>query len=85
MLILVADAQTVLGPVILCGPQSPTVSFIKPVILTFQHCASIKHGQWHLCLLGSDTPYDEPPNWRVSIPKGSSNFAFSIKRLCYIT
>jgi len=64
------DAQTVLGPVILCGPQSPTVSFIKPVILTFQHCASIKHGQWHLCLLGSDTPYDEPPNWRPMVTMG---------------
>ena len=60
------DSQTVLGPVILLGPQS--VSLKKPVVVSFQHCASIKHGQWALSVYSSDSSYDEPPQWQVRAP-----------------
>lgn len=56
------DHQTMIGPVIVCGP--PGLELLKPLILSFQHCASIKHGQWSLSIHASDTPYDEPPEWQ---------------------
>ena len=59
-----SDSQTVLGPVIMLGPQG--LALKKPVIVSFQHCASIKHGQWLLSMYGSDSPYDEQPVWQVS-------------------
>ena len=61
----ISDTQTVLSPVIICGPQ--TQSLKKPVILSFQHSASIKHGSWVLTIYSSDSPYDEPPQWQVSL------------------
>lgn len=60
------EMQTVLGPVILVGP--PTVALKKPLIVTFQHCASVKHGQWAITVHGSDTPYEEAPVWQVRLP-----------------
>lgn len=60
------DVQTVLSPVIVCGPS--TLQLAKPVILSFPHCASIKHGQWMLSAYASDSPYEEPPSWHVSNP-----------------
>ena len=62
-LLSLLDSQTVLGPVILLGPQS--LSLKKPVVVSFQHCASIKHGQWGLSVYSSDSSYDEPPQWQV--------------------
>ena len=60
---LSTDSQTILGPVILVGP--PTVALLKPIVLSFQHCASLKHGQWSLSLYSCDSPYDEPLEWQV--------------------
>ena len=57
------EKQTALGPVVLVGPQNLLLK--KPVILTFQHCASIKHGQWAISVYGSDSPCDESPEWQV--------------------
>ena len=53
-----------LGPVVLCGP--PNLKLRKPVILSFQHCASLKNGQWILSVYSCDTPSSEPPHWQVS-------------------
>jgi len=55
------EHQTMLSPVVMCGP--PSVALKKAVITSFQHCASVKHGQWSLTVYGSDSPYDEPPKW----------------------
>lgn len=57
------DNQTILSPVVLCGPRN--VVFKKPIIISFQHCASIKHGQWTLSIYGSATSFDEPPQWKM--------------------
>lgn len=58
-----SDNQTMLSPVINCGPSS--LSLKKPVVLSFHHCASIKHGQWILSVYGSSTSHDEPPRWQM--------------------
>ncbi|KAK2166829.1 hypothetical protein NP493_1301g00030 [Ridgeia piscesae] len=63
------DGQTVLSPVIMVGPQGLTL--LKPIILTFQHCASIKHGQWSLSVYNSLTRFDEPPQWQLMSELGS--------------
>jgi len=53
-----------LSPVLVLGPSS--VALCKPVVLTFRHCASVRHGQWTLSLIGShSTPDDESPHWQV--------------------
>ena len=57
------DVGTVLSAVVMCGPTS--VRLDKPVILSFPHCASVKHGQWSLSLFTSHSAFDEPPLWIV--------------------
>jgi len=52
-----------LSPVLLVGPSSVALS--KPVVLTFRHCASVRHGQWTLSLIGSNSSIDEPLHWQV--------------------
>ena len=63
--LLFAETQTILSPVIICGPYD--VSLQKPIIISFQHCASIKHGQWTLSIYGSETETNKPPEWQVSL------------------
>jgi len=65
LLLFCIETQTMLGPVVVCGPSK--VRLCKPLIITFQHCASIKHGQWMLSIYCCDTPYGEPPHWQVVI------------------
>ncbi|XP_067671142.1 netrin receptor UNC5C-like isoform X5 [Haliotis asinina] len=62
------DRQTVLSPVILVGPQSVVLK--KPVILSFQHCASMRQGGWILSVYNSGTPADEPPQWQRLVTLG---------------
>ncbi|ODM97828.1 Netrin receptor UNC5C [Orchesella cincta] len=45
---LFADGQTLLSPVLSCGPRN--VSLKKPAILSFQHCAALKYGGWMISL-----------------------------------
>lgn len=47
----------------LCGPSD--VVFKKPAILSFQHCAALKQGQWSLSVFFSDSAPEDPPNWQV--------------------
>ena len=44
----------------LCGPSD--VVFKKPAILSFQHCAALKQGQWSLSVFYSDSAPEDPPN-----------------------
>lgn len=45
---IVRPGQTILGPVIELGPSR--VNLKKPVVLSFEHCASLKHGNWRVTL-----------------------------------
>lgn len=62
---LCVDSQTLLGPVVLCGP--PDVVLLKPAIITIQHCASVTHGQWALDVCTSQTPPGDVPDWTVRV------------------
>ncbi|KAL8580951.1 hypothetical protein ACOMHN_017518 [Nucella lapillus] len=57
-----SDQQTLVSPVIHIGP--PSVRLVKPIILSFHHCASMRHGSWILSLYHSDGPLDQPARWR---------------------
>jgi len=57
------ESQTLLSPIMLCGPSD--VVFKKPAILSFQHCAALKQGQWSLSVFYSDSAPEDPPNWQV--------------------
>ncbi|XP_076459267.1 netrin receptor UNC5C-like isoform X2 [Babylonia areolata] len=57
-----SDQQTILSPVVLVGP--PGIRLVKPIILSFHHCASVRQGDWILSLYSSDAPVDQPPQWR---------------------
>ncbi|XP_070183045.1 netrin receptor UNC5C-like isoform X2 [Littorina saxatilis] len=63
-----SEHQTILSPVVLVGP--PGVVLMKPVILSFQHCASMRQGSWVLSLYRSDSPLDEPPQWKRVVVLG---------------
>ena len=57
------DNQTLLSPLLLCGPSG--LAFKKPAILSFQHSASLKHGQWNMSVHYSDSAPEDPPAWKV--------------------
>ena len=61
--VLFSDKQTILSPVVLCGPTDLLLQ--KPVVLSIQHCASMRQGGWKLSVCSSRTPLDEPPHWQV--------------------
>lgn len=71
------DRQTIISPVILCGPGQPGI-LKKPVILSFQHCANMRQGAWMLSLCGSDTPPDEPPRWHRIVTLGQETINTSV-------
>ena len=60
---LCLDNQTILSPVVLCGPTD--LVLLKPVVLSLQHCASMRQAGWKLLVCSSHTPPDEPPRWQV--------------------
>ena len=65
--LFLVDKQTILSPVILCGP--PSVMLKKPVVISFQHCANMRQGAWILSVYNCDTPIDEASYWTVSMKK----------------
>ena len=66
-----SDTQTLLSPVILAGP--PRVSFRKPIVISFGHCANLSHqnercgkersskhdSEWELALYHCDSLFSE--------------------------
>ena len=48
---------------VLCGPTDLILQ--KPVVLSIQHCASMRQGGWKLSVCSSRTPLEEPPKWQV--------------------
>lgn len=64
----ISECQTLLSPIMLCGPSD--VVFKKPAILSFQHCAALKQGQWSLSVFFSDSAPEDPPNWQKLVTLG---------------
>lgn len=49
----------------MCSPIGYT--FKRPVIINFQHCASLKYGPWNISVLKSDCPVENTaPVWQVN-------------------
>ncbi|XP_035224409.1 netrin receptor UNC5C-like isoform X2 [Stegodyphus dumicola] len=66
-----SDKETVLSPVVQCGP--PDLSFSKPLILSLPHCAVIDSPEkWTISIFSSDTPSaeDETPEWKNLVTVG---------------
>jgi leucine-rich repeat transmembrane protein FLRT len=63
-----SDRQTQLSPVVVCGPAN--VTFKKPVIVNFHHCASLKHGHWSVSVWCSYSQPEEPPVWQKVVTLG---------------
>jgi leucine-rich repeat transmembrane protein FLRT len=59
-----AEGETLLSPVVMCGPVGMELQ--KPVIISFQHCASLQHGHWNISVLSSsDLEMPDPSSWKV--------------------
>ncbi|XP_076368266.1 netrin receptor UNC5C-like isoform X7 [Tachypleus tridentatus] len=57
------DKQTLLSPVIQCGPTG--VSLRKPVIISFQHCAVVDPESWCVGVYSSESSTEEEnPVWK---------------------
>ncbi|KAK7604346.1 hypothetical protein V9T40_005532 [Parthenolecanium corni] len=64
-----SDKQTQLSPIVMCTPTGYT--FRRPVILSFQHCASLKYGSWNISVLRSDCPVkNTAPIWQKVVTLG---------------
>jgi netrin receptor unc-5 len=48
--------DTLLSPLVVCGPRESSVKLKKPVIVSVPHCASLRHGGWSVSLLQNDGP-----------------------------
>lgn len=57
------EKQTILSPIVLCGPLGMVLK--KPVVLSMQHCASMRQGGWQLSICSSNTPLEVSPHWQV--------------------
>ncbi|XP_053392555.1 netrin receptor UNC5C-like isoform X2 [Mercenaria mercenaria] len=63
-----SEKQTILSPIVLCGPTGMMLK--KPVVLSVQHCASMRQGGWKLSVCSSSTPLEEPPQWQLAVTLG---------------
>ena len=62
--IFLTDKETLLSPVILCGPLG--VHLKKSAIITFQHCALLNTQNWKISIHASDSGTEEEnPEWKV--------------------
>lgn len=63
----VLDKETILSPVVLCGPLG--VHLKKSAIITFQHCALLNTHNWRISVHASDNGTEEEnPEWKVNYP-----------------
>lgn len=46
--------DTLLSPIVACGPREASIKLKKPAILTLPHCASLRHGNWSVSVLQND-------------------------------
>lgn len=85
------EKQTLLSPVLMCGPQQAALQ--RTPVLTFDHCANLKSGQWKLSLYSSSSPYDaEAPAWErlltlnpeQSLPSSSAVYCHLDAGQCHV-
>ncbi|XP_052267332.1 netrin receptor UNC5B-a-like isoform X2 [Dreissena polymorpha] len=62
------DKQTILSPIVVCGPTGMMLN--KPVVLSLQHCASMRQGGWQLSVCSSNTPLEMAPQWQLAVTLG---------------
>ena len=67
--------QTLLSPVVLCGPVHCGPLLKKPVIISFPHVASLRHGNWNVSVASSETNGE---SWRKMLTLGEENINTSI-------
>ena len=61
------DGQTLLSPVVVCGPVQASKLLKKPVIVSFPHVASLRHGNWRIGVASSE---NEGESWRRVVTLG---------------
>jgi len=74
-----SHGQTLLSPVIICGPVQATKKLRKPVILSFPHTASLRQGNWTISVLGASDNSDTLL-WRNLVTLGQE----TINSPCYV-
>ena len=70
--------QTLLSPVIICGPVQATKKLRKPVIVSLPHCAALRQGNWTLSVLGAGEDNKEAMTWRNLVTLGQENINSSV-------
>jgi len=69
--------QTLLSPVIICGPYQATKKLRKPVILSFPHSASLRQSNWTISVMGASE--SDNMSWRNLVTLGQE----TINSPCY--
>ncbi|XP_055934626.1 netrin receptor UNC5C-like [Argiope bruennichi] len=65
-----SDKETILSPVVLCGPFG--VLLKKSAIITFQHCALLNSGNWKISVQASESGTEEEnPEWKSVVTLGN--------------
>ena len=72
--IAAAGQTTLLSPIVVVGPTSAARLLQKPVILSFPHVASLRHGGWTISVIRSaDTTFTDESCWRHLVTLGQEN------------
>ena len=53
------NKETLLSPLVICGPAEAAAHLKKPVVVSMPHCASLRHGNWSVTLLQSENLKDQ--------------------------
>ena len=71
----VSEQETLLSPVVLAGPGS--VQLLRPAIVSFQHCASLK-SSWTLSVLGGTGQWPGAGGWHCLAMLGEETLNTSV-------
>ena len=61
------QGQTLLSPVLVCGPAAATKKLRKPVILSFPHSASLRQGNWTVSVARAES---DCQTWSTAVTLG---------------
>ena len=56
------NKETLLSPLVICGPAEASIHLKKSVIVSMPHCASLRHGNWSVTLLQAENMKEHSSN-----------------------
>ena len=62
--------ETLLSPMVVCGPRDASVRLKKPAVVSMPHCAALPRGGWSVTLLENDRESGGGSEWERVVVLG---------------